>query len=261
MALYTFASIAHPDKYGYKFDSSCYDGTSITSRKFRVFETYGDGMIQHSNDRSVSWELLTDYLQSLAAAMLTNEEMAENLAFYLSEIPNPEEIAFAASVVFKESDREWSKRRYFSLKLQKMGTRTKEHDKRFTEVREWHDGSRASMYRLLCGDALSYSEGFHLYQISESVREWADAQKKYIPVGENWPKWLAGDHNAMYSLRAALGTCRAICDAARKVRWAKGVIERYTEDVKPSFNQEVQFTRATTEEIAEVVDAANDSKV
>ena len=227
MPCITFPSIAHPEKYGYKFDSSNWDSKGGVSRKFVYFETYGDGSIQHAPDRPITWELLTDYLQSLGAAMLSNAELVEAADYELHEIIDAESIAFAASVVYKESDKDWSKERYFSVKLRKMGTRTKEHDKRYEKIRDWHDGSRAATYRML---APEFADGFRLYQISEAVREYCDAQKKNVQFGENWPKFLGGDHRALYNLRNALSACRYICKAAREMHCARSIIEHYAED-------------------------------
>jgi hypothetical protein len=227
MPVFTFASIAHSDKYGYKFDSSNWDTKSGVSRKFLVFETYGDGSIQHSNDRAVTWDLLTDYLQSLGAAMLTNAELVEAADYEMSQGPDADELAFAASVVYKESDKDWSKRRYFSVELKKIGGRKFEYDKRYTELRDWHDGSRAATYRMLASE---YADGFKLFQISEAVREFCDAQKHRIATGENWPSFLGGEHRALYNLRNALNACRYICSAARQMRCAKSIIEYYSEE-------------------------------
>ena len=103
MPNFTFASIAHPDKSGYKFDSSNWDNKGVC-RKFVYFETYGDGSIQHAPDRGVTWDMLTDYLQSLGAAMLVNAELVEAAEYEFTHEMDAETIAFAASVVYKESD-------------------------------------------------------------------------------------------------------------------------------------------------------------
>jgi hypothetical protein len=227
MPCFAFASISHPDKYGYKFDSSNWSSNSGVSRKFLYFETYGDGSIQHAPDRPITWELLTDYLQSLGAAMLSNAELVEAAEHEVSQTPDADDLAFAASVVFKESDKDWSKRRYFSVQQKKIGGRKFEYDKRYTELRDWHDGSRAATYRML---APEYADGFQLFQISEAVREFCDAQKHRVATGENWPNWLDGEHRSLYRLRNALNACRYICQAAREMRCAKSIIDYYIEE-------------------------------
>lgn len=77
-----FASIAHPKQYAYEITSDSYYGqTHPVSGHFRMFETYGDGLTQHSGAWSIPREHLTDYLFSLAAAMQTDAEI-RNQAHY-----------------------------------------------------------------------------------------------------------------------------------------------------------------------------------
>jgi hypothetical protein len=227
MASFTFASIAHPEKYGYKFDSSTWMSNSTqseTNYHFRQFETYGHGLVQHSGDWSVTFEYLTDYLASLAAAMLGNAELTRTAAFVLRERPRTELIAFAASVVWKESDDQYDKRRYYSVELRKLGTRTKQHDKRYNEISKFLDGSRSSILFLVNSE---YADGLTRFQNAEAVREWANSQTKYVPEGENWPVWFAGDHRKNVALRSVLTACASIVESLERREQAEYSIENY----------------------------------
>ena len=67
-----FASIANSAKFGYSFDSDKweYRANPFLTQKFRMFETMGDGMTQHSHDWPVTEEYAIDYLFSLAVIIL-----------------------------------------------------------------------------------------------------------------------------------------------------------------------------------------------
>ena len=72
-----FASIANSAKFGYSFDSDKweYRVNPFLTQKFRMFETMGDGMTQHSHDWPVTEEYAIDYLFSLAVILLEDEEI------------------------------------------------------------------------------------------------------------------------------------------------------------------------------------------
>jgi len=222
---FKFASVAHPQKYGYAFDRSVWSVKSTeTNQYFRQFETYGDGLTQHSGDWNVTFDFLTDYLASLAVAMMANDELARTAAYSLRHDTTADRIAFAASVVWRESDRSWEKRRYYSMTLLKMGTRTKEHDKRFEEIRDSADGSRASIFRLV---NTSYASMFDSFQMAEAVKSWADAQPKYVQIGEGFPEFFGGDYAKNSQLRSALQCCRYVVEAVERREWAQGSIDNY----------------------------------
>jgi hypothetical protein len=223
MALFKFPSIAH-SKYGYSFDTSAWASHSETSGYFQQFETFGDGLIQHSGSWSVTFDFLTDYLASIAEAMLSNPELIAAVGSMFREYPNVETIAFAASVVWRESDNEWTKRRYYSRSLQKIGNRKKEHDKRYQEITHFQDGSCASMLRLILSD---YSGGLERYIASETVRLWAHSQKVHPGYGEGWPEYFGGDWAKNNALRGALEGCRAIVESVRLREVAVGSVENY----------------------------------
>lgn len=219
----TFPSIAHSSKYGYAYDSSAWSGTE-TNSSFRMFETMGDGLTQHSNDWGVTFEYLSDYLQSLGAAMLSNDELTTAVSYVVLRKPDTEKIEFAASVVWKDSDQHWEKRRYYSIKLQKVGGRAKEHDKRFTEITKYQDGSRSSILKLVTSE---YADGFERFQNAEAVRLWAGEQKKHVEVGEGWPEWFDGEWRKNNAVRGAMELCRALAEAKQHRERAESILEHY----------------------------------
>lgn len=241
MSVFKFASLAHPDKYGYAFDRSAWSSSTETNSSYRQYETYGDGLTQHSNDWPVLFDNLTDYLASLAVAMLANNELVEAANFSLRRAVGADKIAFAAGVVWKETDNDWAKRRYFSVSLQKMGNKTKEHDKRFTEVGRYHDGSRAAIFRMVCPE---YPDGFERYQIAEAIDTWAAAQTKYIKVGEGFPEYFNGDHQKLYSLQRAVQACRYVVEAKERREWAQGSIDNYMAALERAARKAAEVTDA-----------------
>ncbi len=243
MAYHRFPSLAHPTKYAYAFDTSAYSSSSETCGYFRQFETYGDGLTQHGGDWSVMFAHLTDFLASLAEAMLSNPELIRAVGGILNPYPHVESIEFAASVVFRESDEDWTKRRYYSVSLKKIGNRTKEHDKRFSEIHKYLDGSCASILRLVLSD---YSSGLERYLAHETIRLWAMDQKKRPSYGEQWKEYFNGDWSKNNALRNSLAAARAVIDSARQ----------HTNAVDLIANYRLQLTReaeAEAEALAEAV--------
>lgn len=223
-----FASLAHPEKFGYAFDTTAWSragSTSETHNYFRQYETYGDGLTQHSGDWSVTFDYLTDYLASLAVAMMANNELASAAAYTIRHDARESAIAFAASVVYRESDKNYDKRRFFSVDLEKIGSRTKQHDRRYTEIRDWHDGSRSSIYRLCLSE---YSSRFEAFKIAEAVKVWCDRQSKYVPLGDSFPEFFGGDSQQVIRLRQALECCKHIVEAVERREWAQCAIDNYT---------------------------------
>ena len=112
-----------------------------------MFETYGDRMTQHSHDWPVSEEFAIDYLFSLAAAMLDDEELAEKASHSFSGGVHKDTLKFAASLVFNpDKDKEWGKTRYFSMSLGKVTRdREKQHDDRYKQLNEYQDGTPKSI--------------------------------------------------------------------------------------------------------------------
>ncbi len=208
-----FPSLQNPDKYAYKYDSQPdgYQGTVHCN--FRVYETYGDGQCQHSPDWPIARNLMADYLASLATAMLEDTELIDNTHYLIDCGPNDAQIAFAASVIHKDSDESYQKRRYFSPnELKLSSSASKEHDRRFEQIQSWCDGSPDSIYRILIRASPTDLER---YAYAESIRQWihSHAPKLYMPPATEFLKW--GDRDAAHQLRHAYAACLSIIRSYR----------------------------------------------
>ena len=208
-----FASLAHPEKFGYAFDSEAYDyKTSHPSHDhFRMFETYNDGLTQHSHDWTVDRDHLADFLYSLAAQCMENGELAEKVYHAVSHRPCEENIAFAASVIYKEG-----KRRYFSVSERKVSSsESKEHDKRYEQIRDIHDGSGKSMFRILISE---YANGMDALGTAYAIREYLLKNEKWMPLAADFLEWYkdrADEREMCQSLNRAFETIGYICESHR----------------------------------------------
>jgi hypothetical protein len=230
-----FESIADK-QHGYSYDSQAFDIHAPIDCHFRMFETYGDGLCQHSPDWSVQLDHLADYLASLAQAMLADEELAQNCRFTFARRPSVKEIEFAASVKFKAGEeKDWLKnRRWFSAKELKVSQApSKEHDKRYEEVREIHDGSPDSIFRILVGE---YSSGLEKYLTADAIRDWVLAEDRgglYMPMTAEFLKWT-DDRDKARQLRDAVETCKNITESVRLRSATESLVENYRRSVAPA---------------------------
>jgi hypothetical protein len=201
-----FASIAKPNEFAYVFDTDAYDSSPQVDSHFRMFATYGDGFCQHSGDWTITTEFMADYLASMATVMLADEELTKRAAYELTRAPSLKDIEFAASVVFKESDRDWSHRRYYSTSERKLtSSRAKQHDKRYEEVSEWNNGTPAAIYRMLIP---SYAHGLTMYAYADAIRNWSLNQTKlYMEMPAEFLNWFPGDRDKLQQLRYAFNAC------------------------------------------------------
>lgn len=219
-----FASIAKPAEYAYVFDSDAYDSHPQVDSHFRMFATYGDGLCQHSGDWAITTEFMADYLASLATVMLADEELTKHAAYELTHAPSLKDIEFAASVVFKESDRDWSHRRYYSTSERKLtSSRAKQHDKRYEEIAEWNNGTPAAIYRMLIP---SYAHGLIMYTYADAIRNWSlDQTKLHMDMPAEFLNWFPGDRDKVQHLRHAYNACLSLarayqlrCDALNELQ-------------------------------------------
>lgn len=214
-----FPSIAHPDKYGYAYDSDTMDFNASVSDHFRQFETCGDGMTQHSRDWSITREYLTDYLYSLATALLADEELANTVRFTLSRGPDVRDIEFAASVVFKampDSDTYEAKNRYYSMEERKVTSNdAKRHDKRYEQVASWQDGSAAAIFRMTLP---SYARDLERLEWAMAVHDWCmdphATKRPYMTYAAVFLKWTE-DHQTARQYEDSLECTKDVCESYR----------------------------------------------
>ncbi len=227
-----FPSLAYPEKYGYAFNSEEHDYKAPIEAHFRMFETYGDGLTQHSGDWSVTSEFLTDYLASLAAFIIGEDETAEGLSsqedliqalsYLIANRPNVEQIEFAAGVIYKEG-----KTRYFSAKEVKVSASpSKSYDKRYEEIRDFHDGSAKSIYRVLIPE---YATGLQRYAYASAIRDWTFAEGKlgpYMGLLGVFLEWFK-DNDEGRKLKDAYEACFALVNAYYAKHQAIAALRNY----------------------------------
>jgi hypothetical protein len=197
----------------------------------------------------VQLDHLADYLASLAEAMLADEELAQNCLFTFSRRPSVKAIEFAASVKYKAAEeKDWlTGRRWFSAKELKVSkASSREHDKRYEEVREIHDGSANSIFRILVGE---YSSGLEKYLIADAIRDWVLAQDRgglYMQMPAEFLKWT-DDRDKARQLRDAVEACKNITESYRLRSAAESCITNYRRQVAPKPAPEPEVAREETE--------------
>lgn len=216
-----FASVAQPEKYGYAFDSDSWQsGNSYPiESKFRMFETYGDGLTQHSGDWAITYEYLADYLISLAVYMLAHKEDAvlfDRIGYIVLNGPRLKLVEFASTVVWNEKDEPYGKTRYYSLTEQKITrNQDKRHDKRFREIDKYHTGGAQSILNILLSDK-EYADGMERLCYAFAVKSFVDDQPQgWCDHPTTLLGWWKEDPNA-HGKRVALSSgFRAVQALAR----------------------------------------------
>jgi hypothetical protein len=244
-----FPSILQPDKYGYTFDSGPMDYSSRheVCRYFRQYETYGHGLVQHSHAWPITRTFMHDYLASLAAYLVANPEQpgdeetfTQTLAYEFSDGPSVDAMDFCASVVYRESDNKWTKRRYYSVQERKIGNKSKEHDKRYQEIKEWNDGRPMAIYRMLVGE---WPTALKCYSYAKVIKDWTAKQPKmWMPVVPEFLEWkeFTGKYDSPETEKAE------ILDASYDL--IKDVLERYR--LSYQITQTMQRINRHVEELA-----------
>lgn len=145
----TFKSALNPDKIGYRL-SSDWDwnnkGNAPLSVYLQQFETYGDGMTQHSGAWAVQFADLTDACISLTQAIVADPlNEAWHQLSYMVHCSNPELLAFVQTIRYREDKAQW----YNMTDRKISSSESKKHDKRWNHVESWMDGKAASCLSIL----------------------------------------------------------------------------------------------------------------
>lgn len=115
----------------------------------RQYDTYGDGLTQHSPACGIQKEQLGDFLASLATYLLSDSAIEEDLALVACKWPevnyhiNRKMVIFLGSLRVKEG-----KEIYYNLEGKVSSSESKRYDKRWHKVPEHADGTIESIYRL-----------------------------------------------------------------------------------------------------------------
>jgi len=229
-----FMSIANSAKYGFSYDTEAWDSKSnpFLEQKFRMFETYGDGLCQHSGDWPVSEEFAIDYMESLAVAMSEDKDLCRELYYTLGQKPSDDKLAFAASIIYGEKDKEWTKRRYYSISLEKITrNREKEHDTRYKEIAEWNNGTPSAIFGVILPE---YADGLEKWQYAQRVREWCDVNLKngYMEMPAVFLKWFKEKSDAAREFRDAFECCWNIAQSYTLRQSALNHIQNHRERIE-----------------------------
>jgi hypothetical protein len=209
----TFKSVLHPDKIAYRLTDD-WDwnkkGNAPLSVYLTQFETYGDGMTQHSGDWAVQFADITDLCISLTQAIVADfgNDAWKQLSYFLHE-SNQELIAFALTIKHRDDKAQW-----FNLADRKLSSsESKRHDKRWEHVESWHDGTPASAL------AIILNANQHCDWLQKLC--WADD----LRTACNYPYWedifkptkdLAGDWQQAFHALRACGRAVAAMDYASR---------------------------------------------
>lgn len=225
---FKFASIARPE-YGYAINTDRYESArhgrplSVWAREF---QTYGDGMIQHSPDYHVQVDHISDFCASLAAYLLAlpdqekRGEMLRGLRVYWPDHADRRNLAFAYSLKYDEKKRD----RYYCLSDRKVSSaESKRHDRRWEQIPEWADGSVEAMVRIIapsCHDFLTvyqyYIDAFHfIYSLEHG---WSKYPEELLNI----------DQHARGPFEAVTG----ILDAWRALLSAGSAVENYRKQLE-----------------------------
>ncbi len=237
--LHTFASIAEPNTIGYAYDSESWVNHAQVSSNFRMFQTYGDGLTQHSGDHPITTDYTTDYLMSLAVSMLASDELTERLYYTLMREPSIAEIEFAASVVFKpmSDEQPWEKKtRYYSVEQKKITTNSeKAHDKRYNRVEAKHTGQHTAIYDMLVP---YYADGLQMLLYANAIHRWAmKTEGQWMPLPLIFLKWIPEEYSSDNQTKAresrdAVDLIRNVCESWRTRTAATAEIQQYREKIE-----------------------------
>jgi len=185
---FAFPSLAD-GQIGFAFDSMGLSGRVVeVSDGFLEFQTYGDGLVQHSPEYPIPREHLTDYLFSLAGFLVSRQDVAESIGYRLRPDQRADLIAFAASVIFTETAK---KQRFYSLAERRISTSdAKSNDRRYERIENWMDGSPDATARLLVH---SWYGPWEHFQVRYAVREWWNSTDRASKTGYGWCQFPAID--------------------------------------------------------------------
>lgn len=231
------------DQQAYAFDSEHWDtkGGFVIEPHFRMYDVLGDGLTQHSGDWGVTKEHLADFLYSIVAHLLERPEemdmddnLFDRLCSAVLQAPRKDRIAFASSVRFKESDREYGKRRYYSMAELKTAGKAKEYDKRYVQIEDWCDGSPKAIYRMVVRE---YADGLEKLATAAAIYNWAQEDSQNRPWMEtpvSFLGWFENDPDASEKNRQLANAFRMavnLCESYQRWHGAKCELGNYLRNV------------------------------
>jgi hypothetical protein len=149
-----FASIAHNSTHAYLIETAYRperSGGCALAEWAWMYETYGDGLTQHSGEWRVQKEHIIDFCASLAEYLVRldpaeRDAVAAEFRFKWPEETPEKDMEFAYSIRYN-SEKPY---RYYNLRERKVSSaESKQYDKRWQRIPDWADGSPMAMARLI----------------------------------------------------------------------------------------------------------------
>ncbi len=177
MNYFTFLSLSRPAEIGYRVEADTPFDYRFRGciRWAKMFQTYGDGHVQHSAETPFARELLPDFLGSLAMelANATEDHRREMLAIVSKHWPRnsceKRRIRFALSLKCHET-----KTQYYDAQAMKVSTAaSKKNDRRWEEIRTYDSHINGSIQSaaivLKIGDSYDDLHAIQRFQEIEEV--------------------------------------------------------------------------------------------
>lgn len=210
-------SVLHPKERAYRLtDDYNYGnrGNAPLSQHIEQFETYGDGLTQHSGAWCAQWSELTDVCLSLTKAIVADPlNEAWGVLHYTLRGTSQETLRFVLSIKYREDKEQW-----YSLEDRKVSTsETKQHDRRWEKVETWMDGKPGNALSILL-KAWDYPDSMQKLCIALDLRKAAS----YCP---SWEELFTPTKDLDSSWHQAFAAYRAACEAVEKLEYAKSAME------------------------------------
>lgn len=209
-----FLSLLNPNRAYEVSDDWAWDGRGAAplDLHLKAYDTYGDGLTQHSGYFVPQWADVTDVCASIAHAILADPK---NEAWSLLHLPEPRFglLAFVRTIVYDPDEN--AKTKYFNPVDLKISTADRyRFDKRWQKVESWMNGSPAACLSLLLNDRPSDWLEKLLY--ADALRDamgypcWEDVFKPTAELKGDW-------HQAFEAYRCALQAAHLLRVAERQL--------------------------------------------
>lgn len=142
--------------------------------RFVEFQTYGNGLVQHSNSLTVSVDCFVDALASLAKHLFDHPEAVQEVEKFWPEDNTrfDKRIQFFSSLKYDEE-----KTRYYNESEMKVSASEKKaHDRRWEAVPSWADGRIEAVFRFTAQSHWGALERYNLYQRLRETLWWENIE-------------------------------------------------------------------------------------
>ena len=190
---------------GYSSDNWSTRGNAPFSCSILAYDTYGDGLTQHSGAYVAQFADTTDICLSVAQAILDDpkNETWRKLDSFLSR-RSDNQIRFAMTVKYQEG-----KRQFYSFLHEKVTRADKGNDRRYEKVESWHDGSAPITLNLLCSSGMDWLERLYIahrlrelnYEQTRCFFSWAELFPPTTELRGDWQQAFEAFINAMKAVQ------------------------------------------------------------